>query len=292
MVVQAVTLLLAVLSLSAFWAASRRGSPTLGVLARWLRWFFAAFLIAGIVHTFRLTGYPLSVLLVVALLGWFLLETAYNWLALSALSKSDLPLFPKFEENERGDEWPSEHRFIELKNWLRRTGLKKRQSLVTYLGEQVLMRVIAYENPAEDIRLHILFLPNPRGSPMVCLSCFSATQAGDYLVTDNLFLPFGGFYPENWNLERRPWMRDPSRLWQRHLARIDARAETLAPFVLSPLEQINEDQRRVEQLNRDLKFLNPVVEQAEKGRLSMAGKARVWQEIWTLSYLGIPLRYT
>ena len=63
------------------------------------------------------------------------------------------------------------------------------------------------------------------------------------------------------------------------------------PYVTSPLEQINDDQRQVEQLNRDLGFLHKRVEEADKGRLTTAGKARIWQEVWTLSYLGLPLSY-
>jgi len=155
----------------------------------------------------------------------------------------------------------------------------------------VLMRVSVYENEDATIRLHVLFLPNPRGGFIVCLTCNSVTHAGDSIVTDNIFLPFGGFYPENWDVERSPWTRSPGRLLQRHRERLDAKAQQLMPFVLSPLEQTNEDQRLVEQLNRDLGFLNKVTEQEEFGRLTAAGKARVWQEIWTLAYLGKPMRY-
>ena len=104
--------------------------------------------------------------------------------------------------------------------------------------------------------------------------------------------PFGGFYPENWSVERKPWTRSPDKLLQRHLARIDAKAQALMPFVTNPLEQINADQRIVEQLNRDLGFLHSPAEVAEKGRLTLAGKGRLWQELWTLSYLGWPLDYS
>jgi hypothetical protein len=33
------------------------------------------------------------------------------------------------------------------------------------------------------------------------------------------------------------------------------------------------------------------MEEEELGRLTSAGKARIWQEIWTLAYLGLPLKY-
>lgn len=39
-------------------------------------------------------------------------------------------------------------------------------------------------------------------------------------VTDNLYLPFGGFYPENWLVERLPWRRSLPRLMARHEQRM------------------------------------------------------------------------
>lgn len=292
LLIQAGILILAVLSLLFSWWSGRCGSPLVAIFGRWIRWIFFAFLTTGVIYVLGWSGYSLGVLLLVSLLAWFLIETAYNWLAISALSKSELPLFPKFEENDRGDEWPSHPGFIKLKEWLRQSGFQKKQALVSFLGDQILMRVSVHENEDQSIRLHVLFLPNMRGNTAVCFTFYSATRQGDFIVTDNIFLPFGGFYPENWDVERRPWIRSAVKLLQRHKERIDAKAELLMPFVTTPLEQINEDQRLVEQLNRDLGFLNPVHEQHESGRLTTAGKSRIWQEIWTLSYLGIPLNYS
>lgn len=292
LLIQSATLALAALSLLFSWWAGRTGSPVVAIFGRWLRWFFFGVLTGGLVYVVGWTGYPPGVLILVSLLAWFLIETGYNWLAISALSRSELPLFPKFEENERGDEWPSDPAFIKLKEWLRQAGFQKKQALVSFLGEQVLMRVSVHENEDQTIRLHVLLMPNIKGNTTVCFTFYSATRGGDFIVTDNIFLPFGGFYPENWDVERRPWTRSAEALLKRHRERIDAKAETLIPFVTSPLEQINEDQRLVEQLNRDMGFLHPVHEQHEMGRLTTGGRARIWQEIWTLAYLGLPLKYS
>lgn len=289
--IQALILVLAGLSLALSLWSGRTGSPIIALFGRWIRWVFLAVLLAGTAYTLNWTGYGWPVLLVVCLLGMFLIETAYNWIAISALSKSELPLFPKFQENERGDEWPSSSEFIRYKAWLRKAGYQRRQALVSTIGDSVLMRISAYENEEQTIRLHVLFLPNPRGKQAVCVTLFSQTREGDVLITDNIFLPFGGFYPENWYLERRPWTRSWERLLERHKARIDAHGQALQPFINSPLEQINTDQRHVEQLNRELGFLHAQPEESEDGRLTTAGKARIWQEVWTLGYLGLPLRY-
>jgi hypothetical protein len=291
LLIQAFIVFLAVLSVSFSWWAARAGSPVIAIFGRWFRWAFLSAFAAGLVHVLGWTGYGFGTLLVVALLVFYILETVYNWVAISALSKSELPLFPKFEPNDRGDEWPSNKRFIELKGWLRQAGFQKRQALVSMLGEMLLMRVSVYENDDQTIRLHILFLPNARGNTASCFTFHSNTQSGTAIVTDNIFLPFGGFYPENWEVERQPWTRSADRLLQRHKARIDAKGETLMPFVIEPIEQINRDQHQVEQLNRELGFLHTPAEEPELGRLTTAGRARIWQEVWTLAYLGLPLRY-
>ncbi|NDV62290.1 hypothetical protein G0Q06_07510 [Puniceicoccales bacterium CK1056] len=292
LLIQVLILLLGALSLVFSWWAARAASPVIAIFGRWIRWFFIASFAAGLLQVTGWTGYGFGTLLIVALLLFFVLETGYNWLAISALSKSELPLFPKFEINERGDEWPSNPAFIKLKGWLRQSGFQKRQALLSMLGETLLMRVSVYENEEQTLRLHILFLPNARGNTASCFTFYSTTQSGEAIVTDNIFLPFGGFYPESWEVERQPWIRSIDRLLQRHRARIDAKGEALMPFLTEPIEQINADQRTVEQLNRELGFLHTPAEEAEQGRLTTAGRARIWQEVWTLAYLGLSLKYS
>jgi len=117
--IQLAILLLAALSLGfSLWAA-REGSPVLAILGRWLRWVFLTMLVAGATYIFKWSPYGFGTLFLVSMLVIFLVETGYNWVAISALSKSQLPLFPRFEENERGEEWPSMPAFIRLREWLR-----------------------------------------------------------------------------------------------------------------------------------------------------------------------------
>jgi hypothetical protein len=289
--IQVIVLGVAIVSLLVSWWANRTASPVIAIFNRWLRWAFISLFIGGFIYLFEWTGYGFAVLVAVSSLGWFLMETLYNWLAISALSRSDLPLFPHFEENTRGDDWPSLPSFIRLKDWIRVAGFQKKQSLVSNLADQAIMRVSVYDNEDQTIRLQVMFLPNARGHTSVSFVCLSTTSSGDIIMTDNIFLPFGGFYPENWEVERSPWTRSLEKLVHRHTERMDAKAQTMIPFVTTPLDQINEDQRIVEQLNRDLGFLHDLGTEEERGRLTPAGKARVWQEIWTLAYLGIPLKY-
>lgn len=271
--------------------ASRRGSPLLAILGRWSRWLFFSLLAAGSFHLFQWSSYPVPILFGVALLAFFLLETLYNWMAISALSKSELPLFPHYEENLSGEEWPNEPTFISLRDWLRKKGFQRQQALAASLGDTTLMRISCYDSTDHTIRLQILLLPNEKGRSAACISFLSCTKDGKTLLTDNVFLPFGGFYPDAWLVERRPWTRSIDKLFQRHQERMDAAATTFLPHTLPPLEQIRRDQHQLESLNIELGFLHPIHDQEELGRLTPAAKARVWQEVWTLAYFGLPLAY-
>ncbi|NBD38416.1 MAG: hypothetical protein GVY10_07605 [Verrucomicrobia bacterium] len=289
--IEAIVLGLAAVNLALHLGTVRTGSPVLAILNRWSRWVFIAALMAGVYTVFIDPRYEFFLLFPIAFLLWFVVETGYNYLVIQSLSKSQLPLFPRFEENTRGDEWPSQSRFIHLKNWLRAKGFQRRQALVSLLGDHVLMRLSCYENEGRTMRVQVLFLPASRGNTVACLAFSSHLKSGEMVVTDNLFLPFGGFYPEHWHIERRPWTRKPRQLHQRHRERLDAFGEALAPFEVEPLAQVNDDQRQLEKINRELGFLREGLPEEGESRLTSAGKARIWQEIWTLAYLGKPLPY-
>jgi hypothetical protein len=274
-----------------------RVSPSLAIFGRWARWIFVACSVAVIADMSGYDRHPLWVLAIVGFLGWFLLETIYIWLAVGALSRSNMPLFPRYEENTRGDEWPSQERFIHLRAWLRKQGFQRVQALFARLGEHVLMRVSVYESADRKTRLSVLFFPNNRGQAATAFSLHSVAKDGVRLVTDNIFLPFGGFYPENWYLERKPWTRSLPKLYQRHLARCDAQGMEFEPFDSAPLNDFNSEQRHLEQLNRELGFLTgsdprrATEEDEDPERITSAGRYRVWLELWTLSYFGRPRRY-
>jgi len=291
LVVQAALIACAVLLLLLQWLAGRRASPNLGILMRWVRWLFMALIGASVAALFDYQAHPLWVVTLVVFLGWFLLETGYTWLAVSALSRSELPLFPRYAENPRGPEWPNEEKYIALRSWLRKSGFKLRSSLVARHEDQELMRLAVMDRADSQIRATLLFFPNHRGNETLACSFHSNAADGTRLVTDNLFVPFGGFYPESWLVELRPRSRSVERLYQRHLARCDAHGQELESIELEPLDEINRGSRELEKVNRELGFLSEPDEVENEGRITSAGRVRVWMEIWTLSYLGLARRY-
>jgi hypothetical protein len=81
----------------------RVGSPVLAIVDRWLRWIGFALGTAFFCESFNLIDRPYWILAAAFFLFWFLGETLYNWLAISALSVSPLPLFPRYVPNQSGE---------------------------------------------------------------------------------------------------------------------------------------------------------------------------------------------
>ena len=269
----------------------RLASPVLAIFNRWLRWLVFSLGAASVCTQFDLIDRPFWVLLVGFVLIYFLIETGYRWLEIHALSVSPMPLFPRFAVNSSGEEWPTHPRLLTLREWLRQQGFRPLQSLKAEVGAGIYLRTSVYQDATGNLRVQITFLPQPGGGITVCHTFSSQTTEGDRIVTDNLFLPFGGFYPENWFVERHPWTRSAARLRQRHEQRVRAIQAPLVAWDLEPLGDLNQQQREVERINTELGFLLPHAEREENGKISHEGRYRVWKEVWLLNYFGIASRY-
>ncbi len=264
-------------------------SPIVAIFNRWVRWFTISFGVAHIIYIWGVSGRPFWILAVCSFLGWFLLETIYNWLAIAALSKSPVPLFPKFEVNESGDEWPTQKHFIGLREWLREGGFQRIMALRAEIVESIVLRLSVYQNADKTIRLQIMFLPHRSGNVSVCHILSSQAKDGYRLITDNYFLPFGGFYPETWIVDRKPWTRSISKLLERHKQRLQTTNEKILPWEDDPLIEMNDQQRILERINTDLGFLFPRHLQEDHGKITSQGRYRFWKEVWLLNYFGITI---
>jgi hypothetical protein len=94
------------LSLVLMQVNQRVGSPILSIADRWMRWLVFAFGAAQLCTDFGLIDRSFWVLALTFFIVWFLGETLYNWLAITAHSLSPLPLFPRYTINSTGEEWP------------------------------------------------------------------------------------------------------------------------------------------------------------------------------------------
>jgi hypothetical protein len=181
----------------------RFSSPVIAIVNRWLRLghLFARCL-AKICSDFELIDRPLWVLITSFFLIYFLIETSYRWLEIHALSVSPIPLFPRFQVNASGEEWPTHPRLLKVRDWLRGQGFKQVQALKAEVGGGIYLRTSVYQDSLAQLRIQITFLPQANGGISVCYTLSSQTVSGYRYLTDNLYLPFGGFYPENWLVER------------------------------------------------------------------------------------------
>ncbi len=284
-------LAIAILSLVLFSLNQRLASPVIAIFVRWLRWLLFALGGAFLALEWGLSTRPFWVVATALFLVWFLMETVYNWLAILALSESPLPLFPKYVTNASGEEWPTHARLLKVRQWLRAQHYAQVQSLKAEIGGGIYLRVSVYQDRAAKIRIQITFVPQASGAISVCCTLMSRTEDGMRYVTDNLYLPFGGFYPENWLVERKPWRRSLARLLVYHQQRLAAVQGQLVPWTVDPVEDLNQQQFELERLNTELGFLLPHFQREEFGKMTYEGRYRVWLEVWMLDYFGRSARY-
>jgi hypothetical protein len=280
-----------IVSLVVMQVNQRLASPILSIVDRWLRWFIFAFGAAQLCRDFELINRPFWVLVGVFFLVWFLGETLYNWLAITAHSLSPLPLFPRYVVNASGDEWPVQARLLRMREWLRGQGFRQVQALKAEIGPGIYLRVSVYQDTAATVRVQVTFIPQANGAISVCTAVTSRTADGRLYLTDNFYIPFGGFFPEHWLVERTPWRRSLPHLIARHRARMAAAGAAPAPFTSEPLVELNAAQSELDRLNTELGFLHPHAERDDHGKFTQEGRYRVWKEIWMLNYLGRSARY-
>ena len=279
------------ISMALFQVNQRYASPVLAIINRWLRWFIFAFGGAYICQNFELLHRPYWALALIFFLLWFLAETLYNWLAIHALSVSPMPLFPRYAVNQSGEEWPTQARLLKVREWLRAQGFRQVQALKAEIGGGLYLRVSIYQDPEAKLRVQVMFLPQANGTITACYVLYGQTADGRRYMTDNLYIPFAGFYPENYLVERMPWTRSLAKLVARHRARMARAGSTLEPWTNDPLADLNAQQSELDRLNTEMGFLNPYHERDDLGKITHQGRYRVWKEIWMLDYLGWPMRY-
>lgn len=280
-----------VLSLALHQANLRHASPGIAIVNRWLRWLIFATGLAKISSDFGWIDRSFGVQAAIFFLVYFLIETLYRWMEVRAVSVSPLPLFPRFTLNSSGEEWPTHPRLLRVRDWLRSQGFRQVQALRAELAPGVYLRLSIYQDADNHLRVQVMFVPQPNGAISVCYTLSSQTVNGYRYITDNLHLPFGGFYPETWIVERKPWRRSLPHLVTRHRARLARHREPLLVWSDDPLTDLNAQQRELERINTEMGFLLPHAEREEHGKMTAEGRYRVWKELWLLNYFGISGRH-
>ena len=258
-VVQPPYLILAaiLLSLLLLQINQRAASPVISILDRRLRWLVFAFGAAQICRDFALIDRPYWVLAAVFFIVWFLGGMLYNWLAISALSVSPLPLFPRYVPNQSGGEWPVQPRLLKIREWLRAQGFSQAQALKVEVGSGLYLRVSVYQDAAALVRVELTFPAAVQWRHRRLHDAHLARRRRPALHHGQpLHQPLPGFYPESWLVERRPWCRSLPRLLALHRARLARAGVHPVPFLVDPLADLNATQHEeLDLINTELGFL-------------------------------------
>ena len=274
-----------------YYVNQRLASPILAIPIRWLRWVLFSLFAAQANEQLNLIDRPVGVVAGVFFITWFLCEAGFNWLKISAISLSPLPLFPRAVVNTGGDEWPTQKRLLRVREWLRNNQFTPQQALKAEIGGGVWLRTSVYHNKDNTIRLHVLFVPQENNVITVCFSLATLTTGTRRYVTDNLYIPFGGFYPESWRVARNPWRRSLARLITQHTQRVKQSGEKAIAWEISPSEDSQQQQQHMEVINLELGYLMPHADREEYGKISAEGRFRIWKEAWLLDYFGRAAQY-
>lgn len=266
-------------------------SPVLSIINRWLRWFVLAGGFAEISLYFDWFQQSFKTLFAAFFIGWFLIDSIYRWLTISAISVSPLPLFPRFKLNPSGDQWPVQGRFLKLRDTLREKGFNHLQALRSEVSTHFQLRVSVYQKADSHLRLQVSFLPHPGGNLSLCFQFTTRLVDGTCLVTDNHFLPFAGFYSENWLVQRKPNTRSFLQLLNYHERRVTLSGKQSVAWDTEPVVDLNAQQAELERINTEMGFLLPHNLHDEHGRISYEGRYRIWKEMLTLNYFGKPAVY-
>ncbi|MDD4348533.1 MAG: hypothetical protein PHF70_05450 [Opitutales bacterium] len=264
-------------------------SPGKGIGLRWIRWFLAGWAFATGAFALSSDGMGILRLFAVGFLAWGFFETVRNWFFVNAWSRNEWPLFPRYVVQEEA-EWPITPRFFEIRQWLRDFSFSEVGFYKAFYDGMPIEGVGVFEDEKKCCRVNVYLRPNENGHFVDQIAFVSQTASGERVVTDNLSIAFGGVYPMQWWLTRKPLVRSIAKLHNIHTKTIQERGWSLIPFDSDPLEDMEESQRIMERLNEKAGYLNPRAYRSEFGKFTGEARYEIWKRIWLMNYLGLSPR--
>ena len=255
------------------------------LISHWIRWLTFACAFSLILTFFEWSSRPDWVHFISGLAVWFILETLYYKLSIHLLNISEMELFPKYKNDTDDNLWPINKRVLKIKELLRKEGFKSEETLKAQIVAHLTIRQAVFFNEDQTIRLNVLFIPNAKNEVQLFYSLFSFKSDGEYLITDNQNMPFGGFYPDHWTVNRFPVCHSLKKLLKKHQEAMKTAHGTWSQFEGDIQTKTNRLQLELEQKNREMGFLNEP-NQEDTLQISSEGCFRIWTEMWMLAYLG------
>ncbi|MBC2601413.1 hypothetical protein [Puniceicoccus vermicola] len=264
-----------------------RKSPTfpLVLLNRWLRWVLFGLGMAYVLREWGVSGRPFWSLAPTFMLLWILVESIYAWLAVRALSLSNLPVFPSYRAASGDVNWPVEDSYLKVKEEIRSEGFTLQEKLSAKLGEHMTLQSLLYTDESKQIRLQVIFAPRSTGRPALFF-IFTSKVGEQRWATDNVWLPFGGVFPAHWSVDRRPFISSPRTLLQRHRRKLSKSGVEPELFEEDLVDELNDEQEVLDRVSTEHGILVPRGQRPEFGKLTGDGRYRVWKQILLLNYFG------
>ena len=257
----------------------------LKLISHWMRWLTFACAFSLMLTFFNWSSRPDWVHFISGLAVWFIIETLYYKISIHFLNVSDMELFPKYKNDTGHNLWPINKRAFKIKELLRKEGFKSEETLKAQIVGHLSIRQAVFFNKDQTIRLNVLFIPNAKNEIQLFYSLFSLKSDGEYLITDNQNMPFGGFYPDHWTVNRFPVCHSLKKLLKKHQEVMKTDNRIWSQIEGDIRTKTNRLQLELEQKNREMGFLNES-NQEDTHQISSEGCFRIWTEMWMLAYLG------
>ena len=255
------------------------------LFSHWARWLTFACAFSLMLTYFEWSNRADWIHFISGLAAWFILETLYYKISIHMLNISEMDLFPKYKNDTNENLWPINKEVLKIKDLLSQEGFKEEETLKAEIIAHLVIRQAVFLDETRKVRLNVLFIPNAKNEIKLFYSLFSHKTSGEYLLTDNQNMPFGGYYPDHWTVNRYPISHSLKKLLKKHR---EAMSESEGEW--SELEgdirtKSNRLQWELEKKNREMGFLNEP-NREDKQQISSEGCFRIWIEMWLLAYFG------
>ena len=255
------------------------------LISHWARWLSFACAFSLMLTFFEWSNRPDWVHFVSGLALWFVLETLFYKISIHMLNISDMELFPKYKHDTNENLWPITKEVLQIKEFLSAEGFKSEEILKAQIVSNITIRQAVFLDDSQKIRLNVLFIPHANHETKIFYSLFSMHTSGETLITDNQNMPFGGYYPENWTVNRFPVCHSLKQLLKKHRELVGEKKEALVALNEDMRTNTNRLQWELEKRNREMGFLK-IPDSEDKRRISPEGCFRIWTEMWLLAYFG------
>jgi len=255
------------------------------LFSHWARWLTFACAFSLMLTYFEWSNRADWVHFISGLAAWFILETLYYKISIHMLNISEMDLFPKYKHDTNENLWPINKEVLKIKDLLSQEGFKEEETLKAEIIAHLVIRQAVFLDETRKIRLNVLFIPNAKNEIKLFYSLFSHKTSGEYLLTDNQNMPFGGYYPDHWTVNRYPISHSLKKLLKKHREAMSESEGEWTEVEGDIRTKTNRLQWELEKKNREMGFLNEP-NREDKQQISSEGCFRIWIEMWLLAYFG------